>query len=313
MLAARILLFIFFIFTSFNLYSECVAGFKDIESSSILAEENSEEVDAEPEVEEECPSYISEEVRDEFRRDFENGEFAIAAEKVSEYVDKCTDGMHESIYPHTLHYWIVSDLMKAQFKLQRYESCIESALKVIHMWGWGDALEESRESEAMLSVKENLAMCRSAFLGISETDFLDDTCPLAGHGSAVKIPESWSGIEAQCVYVEDGNRLYNYDYDLISSDDKSSLAPDLVFVYEERDGRVVEKRVEFTSGTLSRGHFCSGGALSLGGSGDNRLLLLNAGVGYCWPGSAAFAVDEVYKLDSDYKVEGLGHVMVTIR
>jgi hypothetical protein len=258
-----------------------------------------------------CSKAQSLKIRSEFNRLYNNKEFQQAEKHLFKYISDCDKDLFSGAVPDQLVAWLYSDLMLVKQKVGDIKGCIEQGLLYNHRSSYGN--ETGELEKAKKAINYNLNNCRSDISSLIDLKFNSEPCTASGYPRAIKILNLPFDKEENiiCLGITSGTTLTADEFAELPEDvDTKKFAPYVYLVKDLGNSKVAEKKMVFLDGDISEGSHC--GELDIKATNHDGVtyIHLSGELSYCWPGSASFGYDSVYKLSGDGILELIHEVLV---
>lgn len=242
--------------------------------------------------------------------------------QVSQFLDSC----RPSVFPTAASpkqqiedfYGLIDQLMLAQLKIANSSECIR--LGTATTYAWNSPYKAIKDSAIYISVQQTLTSCKNKRDREIATKFSAEKCPLFGpnhkYSSAIAVPEAWQWQTTgpSCLYLHGGKNRNKPEEEGIRLRENS---PHLVLLHIEGE-KLLEQYIDFSQGQLATKELCLSGRiegvdfLAAGGKKKNPLIRIKSYAEQCLRDSASFAMDSVYKLDSEKGLVAVDELSVNL-
>ncbi|HWV14802.1 MAG TPA: hypothetical protein VN030_05165 [Cellvibrio sp.] len=203
------------------------------------------------------------------------------------------------------YYGLVNQLMAAHSKTENIPACI--TLGTVATSLWNSPYKTLQGSPVYQDLQKTFDSCKTKREKKLGEKFSAEPCPLFGAGhkysSAVKAPPQWqlTAKGTACLYLHPGKNRAIPEEEGIRLRENS---PYLILLTKEGDD-VYERFIDFQQGSLASKDLCLSGRmdnidfLATAGKKNNPLIRIRSYAEHCLRDSAAFAIDFVYKIDTE--------------
>ena len=237
-----------------------------------------------------------------FHNKFNNKEYSAAANILDNVYSSCyneiTEGAYTDFKKAASYYWLISNLMLAEYKAGRTNNCM--TLGVYHTAERNIVNMNAKGSTAFKALLYNFNLCKKQReIEIGEFNKIECSFDKSNYTSRIELNDP---NKEYCVSITMGNSAQKI---IDAEGGKYSLEDYPYVVVQTKEGNKVEaQKLYFTSGMFSEKSYCFspssvGGVefLSVMVKNGNYFIRLRSVFNYCWSGSASLLTDSVYKID----------------
>lgn len=192
-------------------------------------------------------------------------------------------------------YLMIGEYLEVLAKETKFSECAGKASNLAH---WGVMRGEIDDRPWMIAIRSQFEACvaaRNKEFGFNTSVYPCKNRP-GNLGDYVGSPPGWakSSHSGECFKVSPGKAMSSEEW--TDRELRPDEYPYLESISYGKSGQLIKKRYDFNGGLLGEHEHCGSLSVQTGSDARHPRLRITGGVGYCWPGNAAYVVDSIYEL-----------------